>query len=108
MTGGGLAALFATGCFSVLACYSIGAFHPDARPTQADLSEFVAEKLNSYDPRSEEVTLWKATESVDEIRKAQADGLDVVDQIALTGEQKRQECGEDFACLVAWAEAKRQ
>lgn len=108
MTGGSLFALLTTGCFSVLACYSIGAFHPDAKPHQTDLSEFISEKLDSYDPRSGEVTLWKATESIDEIQKARADGLDVVDQIALTGERKRQECGEDFVCLLAWAEVKRQ
>lgn len=98
-----MVALVTLGCFCTLAAFSNGKYHPDAKSRRSDLMAFVDEKLEGYAPPAGEVRLWKAPATRLERVVAQANGHGVLDWVALSAERKHRECGEDFACILAWA-----
>lgn len=101
MTPGAWIALLTTGFFVAFGCYANGAYPAPQARTFAEKQAMAAREA------VEPVMLTVQTQTLKQRDVALAAGLRVVDTVAEAGERKREECGEDYACLLAWAGEKR-
>lgn len=103
MSAGAWVALITLGSFCVLSTYSYAHFPAPKLVTQA-------EKRSVNVPKAAKpVNLIPLKRKPSKLERAvlQANGHGAPDRIAFTGKQKRQDCGDDFVCLLAWAERGR-
>src|SRR5688572_13570702 len=93
-------ALITLGCYSVLSAYSYAHFPGPRLVTSAEKRSVNAPKA------AKPVNLIPLKRKPSKLERAvlQANAHGAPDRVAFMGNQKRQECGEDFVCLLAWAE----